>query len=89
MRSTGPIMALSKARIYLMCGDHETALALLEHSVQTPAGITMSELRVDPIWDALRQEPRFQKLTAEPTTTTTRHPERSEAESTDTEASRR
>ncbi|MFL6530377.1 MAG: tetratricopeptide repeat protein [Chthoniobacterales bacterium] len=58
----GPITAISRARIYAMCGDKETALSALEHSLQTPAGITTSELRFDPVWDPVRNEPRFQKL---------------------------
>jgi hypothetical protein len=60
----GPIMALSRARIYAMCGDHETALTALEHSLQVPAGVTESELRFDPVWDPLRNEARFQKMIA-------------------------
>jgi TolB-like protein/Tfp pilus assembly protein PilF len=60
----GPLLAVSRARIHCMCGDHETALAALERSLQTPAGITLAELRTDPVWDALRGEPRFQKLIA-------------------------
>ncbi|HEY0368306.1 MAG TPA: hypothetical protein VGC85_01795, partial [Chthoniobacterales bacterium] len=60
----GPLMAISRARIYMMCGDHATALAALEHSLQTPAGITLSELRFDPVWDPLRNEPRFEKMVA-------------------------
>ena len=58
----GPIMVMSRARISLMCGDAETALALLDRSLQTPAGITVSELRTDPSWDALRGDARFQQM---------------------------
>lgn len=39
-----------------------TALALLERSLQIPAGITLSELRHDPTWDPLRSDPQFQRL---------------------------
>ncbi len=60
----GPILAVSRARIYMMCGDHETALTALERSVKTPAGISVNELRLDPVWDPLHGEPRFQKLIA-------------------------
>jgi TolB-like protein/Flp pilus assembly protein TadD len=60
----GPIMVMSRARISLMCGDVDTALALLDRSLQTPAGITIHELRLDPIWDGLRADPRFQKMLA-------------------------
>ncbi|HEX8076305.1 MAG TPA: tetratricopeptide repeat protein [Chthoniobacterales bacterium] len=60
----GPIMVLSRARIHMICGDLDTALALLNQSLQTPAGITISELRLDPIWDPLRADPRFEQMLA-------------------------
>jgi TolB-like protein/Flp pilus assembly protein TadD len=60
----GPIMVMSRARISMMCGDLDTALALLDRSLQTPAGITIHELRLDPIWDPLRGDPRFQQMLA-------------------------
>jgi TolB-like protein/Flp pilus assembly protein TadD len=58
----GPILVISRARISLMCGDFETALALLDRSLQTPSGITIQELRLDPVWDKLRGDPRFQRM---------------------------
>jgi TolB-like protein/Flp pilus assembly protein TadD len=60
----GPILVMSRARIHMMCGDADTALSLLERSLQTPAGITVNELRLDPIWDPLRGDARFQQLLA-------------------------
>jgi hypothetical protein len=30
--------------------------------LQTPSGITIQELRLDPVWDALRGNPRFQQM---------------------------
>jgi TolB-like protein/Flp pilus assembly protein TadD len=60
----GPIMVMSRARISMMCGDFDTALALLDRSLQTPAGITIHELRLDPIWDPLRSDPRFSPMLA-------------------------
>ena len=60
----GPIMVISRARINMMCGDMETALALLDKSLQTPAGVNINELRLDPIWDPLRQDARFQRMLA-------------------------
>lgn len=60
----GPIMVMSRARISMVCGDVDTALALLDRSLQTPAGITIHELRLDPIWDPLRADPRFQQMLA-------------------------
>jgi tetratricopeptide (TPR) repeat protein len=58
----GPILTISMARIHTLLGRTDEALSLLEHSLSTPAGVTVSELRFDPTWDALRDNPRFQKL---------------------------
>jgi TolB-like protein/predicted Zn-dependent protease len=58
----GPILVISRARINMKCGDFDTALALLDRSLQTPSGVTIQELRLDPIWDALRRDPRFQRM---------------------------
>ena len=60
----GPIIVMSRARLSMMCGDADTALALLDRSLQTPAGLTMHELRLDPVWDALRSDPRFPQMLA-------------------------
>jgi serine/threonine-protein kinase len=60
----GPILAVTRARIAVSCGDKATALALLERSRQIPAGITPNELLRDPSWDPLRNEPRFKQLIA-------------------------
>ncbi len=62
----GPILAVSRARIHVLCGDRKTALALLERSLQQPAGITRNELRHDPTWDPLRADPGFQNLLTQP-----------------------
>ncbi len=48
-----------------MIGDHEGAIALLQHSLSVPAGLTVNELRLDPTWDRLRDNPHFQKLMGE------------------------
>jgi tetratricopeptide (TPR) repeat protein len=58
----GPILVISMARIYAITGDREKAIDLLEHSLQTPAGTNVHELRMDPTWDPLRDHSRFQKL---------------------------
>src|SRR3954462_14010751 len=58
----GPILVMSRARIHMMCGDLDTAFALPHHSLQPPAGITVNELRLDPVWDPLRADPRLQQM---------------------------
>jgi len=60
----GPILVMSRARISMVCRDFDTAIALLDRSLQTPAGATIPELRLDPIWDPLRSDPRFQQMLA-------------------------
>lgn len=58
----GPILVVSMARIDAITGDLQKAIELLEHSLATPAGVTVGELRLDPTWDVLRNEPGFQAL---------------------------
>ena len=40
---------------------YKVAVALLE----VPAGITTADLRLNPVWDPLRKDPRFQKFCEE------------------------
>jgi TolB-like protein/Tfp pilus assembly protein PilF len=52
------------AQMYAMLGDVESAIPLIEHLLSTPSGLTTSWLKLDPIWDPLRNDPRFKKLVA-------------------------
>ena len=58
----GPIFVVSLARIHAIIGQREKAIDLLKHSLEMPAGTTVSELRLDPTWDSLRDHPRFRAL---------------------------
>ena len=58
----GPKMTLMLAQIYAWTGENDPALQLLERSLITPAGVTAPSLKLDPIWDPLRTDPRFQAL---------------------------
>jgi len=58
----GPRVTLGLARIYTMVGDADSALPLIEHCLSVPGPITVALLKLDPIWDPLRKDPRFQKL---------------------------
>ena len=60
----GPAMTVGLARIYTTLGDIDSALPLLEHSLSSMGGATPALLRLDPAWDPLRQDPRFEKLLA-------------------------
>jgi TolB-like protein/Flp pilus assembly protein TadD len=58
----GPKIAVALAQIYAWTGENDQALPLLERSLSTPNGVTVPSLRLDPIWDPLRSDPRFQAL---------------------------
>jgi len=58
----GPKITASLAEIYALTGDLDEAFRLIEHLLQVPNGLTISTLKVDPAWDPLRKDPRFQAL---------------------------
>jgi TolB-like protein/Tfp pilus assembly protein PilF len=58
------------AQVQAMTGDADGAIAALPHLLQVPNGITVQDLQLDPFWDPLRKDPRFQKLIAEGAVTT-------------------
>ncbi|PZR78824.1 MAG: hypothetical protein DLM52_02270 [Chthoniobacterales bacterium] len=47
---------------YALLGDFDKALPLLQDSLAKPNGITIADLRLNPAWDSVRNDPRFQKL---------------------------
>jgi TolB-like protein/cytochrome c-type biogenesis protein CcmH/NrfG len=53
------------AQIQAHFGDHDAAIAALPHLLEVPAGLTIANLKLDPFWDPLRKDPRFQKLATE------------------------
>jgi serine/threonine-protein kinase len=58
----GPLITASLAEIYTWVGEHDEAFRLLDHLLQTPNGPSVSVLKLDPAWDPLRKDPRFQAL---------------------------
>ena len=63
----GPEAEEAMAQIYALLGDADHAIPILKRLLQIPAGqvITFGLLRLDPIWDPIRNDPRFQGLAAE------------------------
>jgi TolB-like protein/Flp pilus assembly protein TadD len=47
---------------YALLGDLDKALPLLRDSLSKPGGTTTAHLRLNPVWDGVRNDPRFQKL---------------------------
>jgi TolB-like protein/class 3 adenylate cyclase/Flp pilus assembly protein TadD len=64
----GPGNEEMQARIAARLGQKDLAISLLEQLIKTPyrEPITPALLKLDPDWDALRDDPRFQKLVEEP-----------------------
>jgi adenylate cyclase len=51
-----------RALLYLSLGDKDRALQFLEQSYAKNEGYEIGLIRVDPMLDSLRSEPRFQAL---------------------------
>jgi serine/threonine protein kinase/tetratricopeptide (TPR) repeat protein len=62
---SGPEVQAAVVRIHLLCGNPDQALDLLEPLLSAPYYLTAAWLRIDPTFDPLRKNPRFQKLVAE------------------------
>src|SRR5687768_5002358 len=52
------------ARIYMLVGEHEKALDQLEPLLENPYYLSPGWLRIDPNFEQLRTNPRFQRLIA-------------------------
>jgi TolB-like protein len=50
------------AQIQARFGDIEPAIAALPHLLEAPAGTTVADLKLNPLWDPLRKDPRFKTL---------------------------
>jgi tetratricopeptide (TPR) repeat protein len=50
------------AHIYTILGENEAALDQIEYLLSNPSWISAPFLRMDPRWDPLRDDPRFQAL---------------------------
>jgi tetratricopeptide (TPR) repeat protein len=60
----GPAIATNLAVIYAQANEHELAFEELAPLREVPNGPTRAMLRVEPEWESLRADPRFEKLLA-------------------------
>jgi serine/threonine-protein kinase len=50
------------ALTYVLLGDRTAALDILERLLSVPARFSPQLLRLDPLWEPLRGDPRFERL---------------------------
>ena len=65
---SGPAYLCFLAQLYVRLGENDQALDTLRQLLALPSsGVAISPalLKLDPVWDPLRKDPRFQKLVAE------------------------
>ncbi len=61
----GPRTLVNLAVVYAWTNELNLAFATLDSVTKTPFGIYYGELKLNPIWEPLRKDPRFEKLLAE------------------------
>jgi serine/threonine protein kinase/predicted Zn-dependent protease len=60
----GPLRVTNLALVYAWTGERERALEQLEIVATIPNGPTYGDLLLNPCWDSLRGDPRFDKIVA-------------------------
>jgi len=60
----GPEITAGVAEVCTILGDNARAIEVLDGLLSRPSAVTVQGLKVNPIWDPLRSDPRFQKIVA-------------------------
>ena len=51
-----------RATVAAQAGEKDLAIQQLEISAQAPNGVDYGDLKLNPMWDPLRRDPRFEKI---------------------------
>lgn len=62
----GPAYVWGLAVIHALVGDRDEAVERLEQVLSVPAPVSVGHLRVDPVYDDLRDHPGFRRLVGDP-----------------------
>lgn len=55
----GPVCTQTLAEIYVIVGENDKALEILDGLLARPTQVTVAQLKMNPVCDHLRQDPRF------------------------------
>jgi TolB-like protein/Tfp pilus assembly protein PilF len=58
----GAEIAAGVAEVHAILGDNDRAIEILNGLLSRPSAVTVQGLKLNPIWDPLRSDPRFQAL---------------------------
>jgi eukaryotic-like serine/threonine-protein kinase len=58
----GPEITAAVAQVHAILGNNADAVGILEGLLNRPSWVTVEGLKVDPVWEPLRNDPRFQAL---------------------------
>ena len=61
----GPMCEMRLAQVLAMTGDRDGAFDKLGKLVKLPFGLNHGDLKLNPMWDDIRNDPRFDRLLAE------------------------
>jgi len=55
----GPVCTQTLAEVYMIVGEYEQALPIVDGLLSRPSEATVAKLKVNPLWDSIRNDPRF------------------------------
>jgi TolB-like protein/Flp pilus assembly protein TadD len=58
----GPAVTQQVAEIHAILGDNDRAIEMLDGLLNRPSDLSVNGLKLNPAWDPLRKDPRFQAL---------------------------
>jgi tetratricopeptide (TPR) repeat protein len=58
----GGLVLEGLAQVYTWTGEHDRAIEALQKLVSMPSYITYARLKLHPMWNPLRGDPRFEKI---------------------------
>ena len=58
----GPQTTGQVAEVHAILGDNDAAIEMLDGLMNRPSELTVPALKLNPVWDPLRKDPRFQAL---------------------------